>query len=217
MMTESRKWSAGAVVLIAAIVAAGWFLLVSPKRTEAADLKTQTATQDATNVTLEQKLQELKAQQADLPAQRARLAEIQHAVPGNPGLPSLIRDLTAASSKVGVTIDAMMPAAPAAVTTAASAVVAQPDPAAAAAAGPVLYQVPLSLNVSGSYFELEQFVQQLEGLQRAFLVTGFSMAPKPSEEAPDDLGLTVAGRVYMSKDPAPAAVPATPVAPATSN
>ena len=37
-MTETRKWSAGAVVLIVAIVAAGWFLLVSPKRSDAADL-----------------------------------------------------------------------------------------------------------------------------------------------------------------------------------
>jgi Tfp pilus assembly protein PilO len=215
-MTETRKWSAGAVVLIVAIVAAGWFLLVSPKRSDAADLKAQTATQQTANVALQQKLEELKAQQADLPQKRARLAAITTKIPGNPALPSLIRDLTAAGRKVGVSIDSMAPSAPLAVAAAAPGAVAA-APATAAPAGATtdaLLQVPLTLRVTGSYFELEQYVSKLEGLDRSFLVTGFNIADASVAGAPEGaLTITLSGRVFLTQPAAPAAV--TPVAPAT--
>ena len=47
----------GAVV----ILAAGWFLLVSPKKGEAADLQTQAASQVSANAVLETQLQVLRA------------------------------------------------------------------------------------------------------------------------------------------------------------
>ncbi len=215
-MTDTRKWSAVAVVLIAAIFAAGWFLLVSPKRTEAADLQAKTVSQEGTNTSLEQKLQQLKAQQADLPQKRARLAAITTKIPGNPALPSLIRDLTAAGRKIGVSIDSMAPSAPLAVTAAAPGVVAAaPAPAAAGGTADALFQVPLTLKVTGSYFELEQYVSKLEGLKRSFLVTGFNLGQASVSGAPEEaLTITLTGRVFLTQPVAPAAV--TPVAPATS-
>ena len=42
--------------LIVGILAASWFLLVSPKRGEASDLRTQAATQEASNQALQQQL-----------------------------------------------------------------------------------------------------------------------------------------------------------------
>ncbi len=219
-MTDTRKWSAIAVVLVAAIFAAGWFLLVSPKRSEAADLQAKTASQDSANLALQQKLKELQAQQADLPAQRARLAQVRANIPGNPALPSMIRDLTAAARKVGVSIDTMSPSSPVAVAAAAEPGVAAAPTTVGSATAPALYQVPLSLQVTGSYFEVEQFIHELEGLKRSLLVTGFSITPKPSPETPDDLTLALNGRVFVSQDAAPAATavtPVTPVAPATSN
>jgi type IV pilus assembly protein PilO len=216
-MTDTRKWSAAAVVLIVAIVAAGWFLLVSPKRSDATELKAQTATQESANVALQEKLEELKAQQADLPKQRARLAEISTKIPNNPALPSMIRDLTAAGRKVGVSIDSMAPSAPVAVAAAAAApgAVAAPAPAGAAGATDSLLQVPLTLKVTGSYFELEQYLNKLEGLKRSFLVTGFNLGSTSAAGAPEgDLTITLTGRVFLTQPAAPAA--ATPVAPATS-
>lgn len=216
-MTETRKWSAAAVVLIVAIVAAGWFLLVSPKRTAAADLQAKTVSQEGTNTSLEQKLQQLKAQQADLPQKRARLAAITTKIPSNPALPSLIRDLTAAGRKIGVSIDSMAPSAPLAVTAAApGAVAAAPAPAAAAAATDALYQVPLTMNVTGSYFELEQYVSKLEGLKRSFLVTGFTLKNAPPVVGqPDTLELQIQGRVFLS--PAAAKTAASVTAPAVTS
>jgi type IV pilus assembly protein PilO len=210
-MTVTRKWSLLALLLVLAISAAGWFLLISPKRSEAADLRGQTATQEDANARLEQKIQVLMAQQEELPRQRARLALIRSQIPDNPALPALVRDLTAAGRKVGASIDAMSPslpvaAAPAAQTpvAATSGETAETAPAAPTAA---LYQVPLNLEVSGSYFELEQFVNKLEGLKRSFLVTGFTLAEDSESEVPGDLKLSLQGRVFLS--PEVAAAPAT--------
>ena len=57
-----------------AILAAGWFLLVSPKRSEAAALRDQATARRPTTPGCEQKIAELKAQQADLPAAAGQLA-----------------------------------------------------------------------------------------------------------------------------------------------
>jgi hypothetical protein len=114
-MSVTRKWSLLAAVLVLAIVAEGWFLLIAPKRGEAAALRADTVTQEEANERLLQQLEVLKAQQADLPRQRARLAVLGTQIPDNPALPTLIRDLTKAGRKVGVSIDTMAPAVPVAV------------------------------------------------------------------------------------------------------
>jgi type IV pilus assembly protein PilO len=238
-MSVTRKWSLLAALLALAILVAGWFLLVAPKRSEAASLRDQTATQEDANERLLQQLAVLKAQQAELPQQRAKLAVMRTQIPDNPALPTLIRDLTDAGKKVGVSIDSMAPSVPVPAT---AAVPAAPvatttetttegtDTAAAAAAAPAaspLFQVPLNLNVTGSYFELEQFVNKLEGLKRSFLVTGFTLAPaqgapaagaaetaEPGAPAPGDLTLALQGRVFLSPAAAQAAAAAQPITPA---
>lgn len=249
-MSVTRKWSLLAVVLVLAILAAGWFLLVAPKRSEAADLRSQTQQQDDANSQLLADLEQLKQQQADLPKKQAELAVMRKQIPDNPALPTLVRSLTSAGRKVGVSIDTLSPAVPVAVVepVAATPVVVPPTtesdsaeasssdgstadaattPAPVAAPpAPSLYQVPLTVNVTGSYFELEQFVNKLEGLKRSFLVSGFTLAPAASStdagsstdaNAPalGDLTLSLQGRVFLSPPEAAAAdAQTTPAAPA---
>jgi Tfp pilus assembly protein PilO len=91
---------------------------------------------------------------------------------------------------------------------------AQPTtPGQPATASALLYQVPLNLKVSGSYFELEQFINKLEGLQRSFLVSGFTVSASESNDpaAPAGLTLDLQGQVFLSSA-ASAAAPSTPVA-----
>ena len=232
-MTETRKWSALAVVLVAAIFALSWFLMISPKRGEAAELRDKVVSQSDANARLEQQLQVLMAQQQDLPKQRARLADLRTRIPGNPALPSLIRDLTASGRKVGVSIDSMAPSAPVAVVAplapapvpaagtgtgeaTTDSAPAPAVPAAPAAAASTLYQVPLSLTVTGSYFELEQFLNKLEGLKRSMLITGFTLGEASSEAAADDdLSINLTGRVFLSQETT-TPTPTMPVAPAST-
>ena len=89
----TRRWSLLTAVLIVGILAASWFLLVSPKRSEAAELRVQATEQQASNDALVQQLTVLKAQSLDLPKQKAELAVLGKQIPNNPALPTLIRDL----------------------------------------------------------------------------------------------------------------------------
>jgi type IV pilus assembly protein PilO len=225
-MTATRKWSLLAVLLVAAIFAASWYLLIAPKRSEAAGLRSQTVEQDAATERLRQQLEVLKAQAQDLPKQEAFLAQIRRQVPDNPALPAVIRDLSAAAKKSGVELVSLAPGLPVAVVSPvlAPAVVAPtagttaaPSTTTTVAAAPVapaptLFQVPLVVKTSGDYFEIEQFLNRLEGLKRSFLVTGFTLSPASEgglegTSSDGSLNLDIQGRVFLS--PAAAAVVST--------
>ncbi len=198
-MSSTQKWSAIAVLTVATILVGSWFLLVAPKRSEAADLTTKAAKQEQANARLVQKLEVLKAQSAELPAQKATLAKVRQQIPENPALPTLIRDLSAAGKEAGITLASLAPATPTPMV-AAGAPVTTGTPAAGG-----LYQVALTVKASGSYFELEQFVNKLEKLQRSFLVTGFTLAaPEANSGTPatsgtaGELALSISGRVFVA-------------------
>lgn len=219
-MDKLKQYVALTVVGCLGIMAAGWFLLVSPKRAEAAAVREQTLSQESTNAGLRTQLEVLQAQAKDLPKKQADLARVAAKIPDNPSLPSLIRALTAASTSAGVEFVSVTPGAPAAVAAAAAAPVAAApaDPAAApAAAGPAgsLAAIPVAINVVGGYFEVEQFIAALENLPRALRVTNLTLAPgasptdKEKAASTEDgrtLTSTITGSVYMAAN-RPAATP----------
>jgi Tfp pilus assembly protein PilO len=230
-MTATRKWSALAVLLVAAIFAASWFGLIAPKRSDAAKLEADRVTQDATNAGLVQQLELLKAQAQDLPKQEAFLAQIRKQLPDNPALPALIRSLTQGAAKSGVDLISLSPALPIAV---AGPIVAQtvapPTTAPAdqtseeavpvpAPAAPTLFQVPITVKVTGTYFEMEQFLNKVEGLKRSFLVTGFTLKSAPASMGSDveKLNLEIKGRVFLSPAAAATAAASTATAPAVTS
>lgn len=245
-MSMTRKWSLLTAVLIVGILAASWFLLVSPTRGKASDLRDQATQQQATNEGLVQKLNQLKAQSLDLPKQKAALAVFRRQIPDNPALPTLIRDLTAAGRKVGVVVQSMKPGTPVPVVAVAPVPVAPPAsttsdtsgtatdgttdgtstaPAAVAPTAPSLYALPLNLEITGSYFEVEQFLNKLEGMRRSFLVNGFDLKPGGGETsggtsgttaADGDLTLTLDGRVFLSPTLATTATSTSAAAPVTA-
>jgi Tfp pilus assembly protein PilO len=228
-MSMTRRWSLLTAMLIVGVLAASWFLLVSPKRSDASALSAQATKQQASNDALVQQLNELKAQSLDLPKQKAKLAVMRKQIPNNPALPTLIRDLTAAGKKVGVTVVSMKPGPP--VAAAVTVPVAAPVPPAGGtdttavdttsttakgatptAVAPVaapLYLVPLQLEITGSYFEVEQFINKLEGIQRTFLLTGFTLVPgggaatttttaTTTTGTTDGLTLSLTGQVFLA-------------------
>jgi Tfp pilus assembly protein PilO len=200
-----KQWVALTVVGCLAVLAAGWFLVVSPKRSDAADLRTQAEQQRSTNVGLTAKLATLKAQARDLPKQQAALATVAAKIPDNPALPALIRALSAAASDAGVELVSLAPAEPSPVAPAPGAATSPSSPKAAASAvgssgstsstsanavsgdaaaqaagaalNGTLEQIPVAINVVGGYFQIEQFFDRLENLTRALKVSDFTMAP----------------------------------------
>ena len=216
-MDKLKQWVALTVVGCLAVAAAGWFLLISPKRAEASDLRLQADQKTQANGALQTQIAMLKAQAKQLPQQQAKLAAVAAKIPDNPALPALIRALTNAADEAGVELVSLSPAPPAAVAPATSAAtpVAAAAPAAAqpgAAAAPpasigTLQAINLSMNVVGGYFQVEQFFDRLENLTRATKVTAFTLAPgaNPVAKAPAPatnpgkvLQATISGVVYMA-------------------
>ncbi len=224
-MNPKRQWSLLTAVGCLALLAAGWFLLISPKREEAAQLRTDAQAQQDQVRALQGKLSMLRSQQKDLPRQQALLRTAATQIPDNPALPTLIRTLTDAADTAGVNLVSLAPQPPALVG-AAGATPAGATPAASGATAtgvPPLAVIPLTLEVTGGYFELEGFFSQLEKLKRSFLVTGFDIgeaktkAADAGAAASDDefqLGAKVQGKVFMTPATASASKPA--ASPATT-
>src|SRR4051794_12355800 len=180
------------------VLAGGYFLLVSPKRSSAADLRTQAATQTTTNQQLEGQLEVLKAQAKELPKQQAKLAAVAAKIPDNPALPAMVRALTTASTSAGVELVSMTPGTPLAVTAAPAAAAptapgARTAPAAGASAGQ-LTSIPVSLNVVGGYFQIEQFISNLESLPRSMRLSNIGIAPGTNPVKPGSTGAVDDGR-----------------------
>jgi Tfp pilus assembly protein PilO len=227
-MDKLKQYTVFTVLGCLVVLAAGWFLLVSPKRSHAAELRTTAASQVSANSQLETQLAVLKAQAKDLPKQQAKLAKVAAKIPDNPALPAMVRALTTAATSAGVELVSMTPGTPAAVTAApAAAPVAGSARRAAApntAAAGQLAMIPLTLNVVGGYFQVEQFMANLEDLPRSLRVTSLTLAPgsnplKPAATGSVDDGKTLAtsivAQVYMAANRPPATavnVPGQPVA-----
>ncbi len=214
-MTSSRVWSAGAAVVGVLLVIAAWFLLISPQRSAAADLRDQTASQQAANDQIRIKTKQLQAQFASLPERQAQLAEIRQQMPDNPALPSLIRDLSSYADSAGVTLVSVAPGTPQAETPQQASTAAAPGAQPAPAAGAQLMAIPTVVNASGTYSELTLYLQKLQSsMRRAFLVEGIQLAHDSSGSsdkatAANALQMTITGKIFQLSSTAGAA--STPV------
>lgn len=235
-MDKLKQWVTIAVLASVVLLAAGWFLLISPKKGEAADLRTEAAAQVSANAVLETQLSVLRTQAKELPKKQSELAAVAAKIPDNPSLPALIRALTEASTSAGVDFVSVTPGQPV-LPVAAPVQATAPEPATAqttpqvpvapvaggAAGG--LATIPLAINVVGDYFDIAQFTNNLENLPRAMRVMDLTLAPGTSPTAPktstataDDgrsLSTTLNGSVFMAVNrPAATPVVAPPAVPA---
>ncbi len=210
-MTRIRKWTLGTAAVSLFILLVSWFFLVSPKKSEAADVKSQTEAQISSNQQLRTRLDILVAQSAKLPDQQARLAAIRQHLPETAAEAQLIRSLSAAAAATNVNLKSVKPAPAAPVTSAAG--------ASGQLTNSGLMVMNVDTEVFGSYFDLERYLNKLEGMQRSFLVTGFTLVvPDESKGSASGITLTIAGKVYFSPNltTAPAA-PISSAAPSTAS
>ena len=239
-MTAIRKWSLLTALACAAVLAVGWMLLVSPQRADAGLLRADAVSAQEATARLRTQLSMLKSQAEELPAQQARLTEIAARLPDNPALPTLVRALTVAAEKTGVTLVSVAPSVPTLVVDPnAVAVVAAPPPATteegaavvptAAPAGAPLAELLLKLEAVGDFYGLESFIAELEDLQRALLVTGLAIVPGsgPAAAGTAEVGatdgydgrlkLTLDGRVFLTPAVTPAQQSVVAAAPAPAS
>ena len=217
-MTKTRTWSAATAGVCVLLILAAYFLLIAPKRAQAADLRDQTVAQDQANQQTQLKTQQLKAQYAQLPAKQAELAVIKQQLPDNPALPGLIRALSAMADASGVTLVSLAPAPPAPFAGAAAPAAPVVAPAAAGtatSAGTQLLGIATNLVITGDYAGSTLFIQKLQAasakgsgsqLSRAFLVQSIKLAPFAStgtgtlaSAKKGQVQTTVTGQVFVLK------------------
>lgn len=211
-MAKQQQWVVLATVAVLGVLAAGWFLLVSPQRATAADLDTQTASTQSSAAALRTKVATLQAQAKGLPAQRAKLAEVAGRLPAEQQVPALLRSLTAAAARSGVELVSVAPGTASPVGTAG------------------LSRVPLTVTAFGDFSEVEQYLAELEDLPRALRVDDVSVAPGSNPAAPaggtatatDDgrsLLATLSGSVFVApaSTTSPDGAAASPAATAVAN
>ena len=106
-LTKRSAWTLGTAGLCVAISASSWFLVIDPERAEAAESRQQTVVTQDSNAALELKIEQLRLQYADLPARQAELAAVRAALPEEPALAQLIRELQSAAQDAGLTLDSV--------------------------------------------------------------------------------------------------------------
>jgi Tfp pilus assembly protein PilO len=174
MTTRDRK-----ILLVLAglaVLAGFWFLALRPKRTEAAELTTQIAEQQQRLQTAQQTVAQGLHAKAGHARDTAAVAQLGAAVPADDDLPSLLYQLDAASRNAHVTFDSLVrasatsnssssPSASGSTGAPGSASASLPPGATVGTAG--LATLPFTFSFTGSYFDLQRFVGDLQGFVRA--------------------------------------------------
>jgi hypothetical protein len=202
-MTTTRRWVAGAVAAALLLVTGSWFLLISPQRAQAAQLREQTGTQQSANAMIRLRTQQLRAQFASLPQRRAELADIQQQFPASTELSALLRQLAAVADDAGVSVESITPGPLQPLGGAAAGTTSGTAAGAATGSTPDVQAIVTTLVVNGGYAELTLLLQKLQGsMRRAFLVESLTLAPGQASTgtaATSDarLTMTVTGKVFV--------------------
>lgn len=147
------------------------FFLVLPKKAEVAEARKDLATAEEQEQELQLQLQQLEAAQAAAPQATEEIRRLEELVPPTADLPGLILLLSGAANDAGVDFFSMSPAAPTPSTGQFSV-------------------IPTQVIVTGSYFAIEEFLYNVETLQRAGKVLSLSLAPGGGEAATTETSTT---------------------------
>jgi Tfp pilus assembly protein PilO len=221
LANRTAKWSAGTAALCAVLLVATWFLLVTPRRAAAAETRAAQAAAQQANDVLRAKLQQLRAQFADLPRTQAELAKLHQQVTPTADLADVVRSVSALSSAAGTTLEGIAPSAPTAVggasagraatggtsnavsggasggaasTAAASGSGSGSSADGTASAARGVIDIPLSITVTGDYYQVVGFIRRVQTeMSRALLIGGVQIN---QEEAGATVRLNLTGHVF---------------------
>jgi Tfp pilus assembly protein PilO len=150
----ARIWVITGAAAIVLLAVASWFLLISPKFAESADVRSQVEDTQTQLIALRKKIAGLEDQKARLSTFKAALQANQRALPSDPGVPDFLRQLQAAGSATSVKVSGVSVAPPA-----------------QAVGLPGVWQLPITLTAEGDPDNLGEFLNQLQAVQpRAVLV-----------------------------------------------
>ena len=151
--------------LIAAVAAVvvGLLVLVAlvlPRMGQVNEKQDELASAQEQQQTLEAQVGQLEDAKRQAKSVQKELDGLQTKIPPTVNLPRLIRQLQGSADDAAVDFMSVSPGAPA-----------------PAASGGGVSTIPMQINVTGSYFSVEEFLYKLENLPRAARVTQITVAP----------------------------------------
>jgi len=225
LANRTVKWSAGTAALCAVLLITTWFLLIAPRQGHVAETRAAEVAAQQANDVLKAKVQQLRAQFADLPKTQAELAALHRQLTPAADLPGVVRSVSALSTAAGTTLESLSPGAPTVLggaaksgggpAAAAAAAVADPAAGAGAAAGAGsgagagaagggrVVSIPLVLVVTGDYYQVVGFIRRIQTeMPRALLISGIQIDQDP---AGGQVRLSLTGQVFTLPDQGKAA------------
>lgn len=163
------------VVLVVVAV----FLLVLPKSAEIAKTEEDLVAAQQQESSLRVQLAALQEAQAEAPQTKRAIQRVETQVPSTADEPALIRFLRDAADRAAVDLFQFSPNAPA------------PDPSGQ------FSTISTSVNVTGSYFALDEFLFRLESLPRAAKVTNVSVSPGGTTDTTGTSTTTTSSQLSM--------------------
>lgn len=175
----TRKIAAAAVAILV-VLAVGWyFILWSPQTAKIRTAKATLATAQTSEVALQGQLTALEKLKTSLPLMRRQLGTLDASLPAGSQLDRTISQVSAAADEADVVVVSISPQ--------------QSAGSVVAPAG--LNEVPVSLTVNGSYFQLMNFIYFLDHMPRLFVVSGINLSPGSSSE----LAGQINGNIFYTK------------------
>jgi Tfp pilus assembly protein PilO len=142
-----------------------WFVVLwGPQGSALSRAKKRADTAEQQRDTLQDQLTRLKASKRDEPLKRSQLETLRVAVPDDPNLAQFILDANDAASRSGIEFLSITPTPP-----------SQSGGGTPSAAG-APPAVKLSMNITGGYFQVLDFVNRLDRLPRIVVIDGMTLS-----------------------------------------
>ncbi|MGQ0846232.1 MAG: hypothetical protein ACT4QF_19085 [Sporichthyaceae bacterium] len=172
-LTPTRKTAAIGAALIAVGMTASWFLVLSPRGADVAEVKDQTALAASANASLRSQIAARQAQAAQLPEMVKLSDALSARFPATAEQAKLFSMIGAAAASAGIApqyVTNLTVQAPADATSSPSAGL----PGVASPIGKIASQL-VTMDVRGKPDQIRKFVANLEDLPRAFQVTSLNL------------------------------------------
>ena len=171
-MMSGRRTPMIAGIVMAALVIIAFLFVVSPKRAQVSEAEATLEAARADELTLRAQVASLRQSEAQAPANRKLIRQVEQQLPPTADPQGFILLLKNAADKAGVDLTQQTIGVPT-----------------AGANG--VTTIPITISLTGTYFSQDEYLFQLETLPRAAKVVTVSLAPTGT------LATTTAGRLTM--------------------
>jgi Tfp pilus assembly protein PilO len=178
---DSRRAPLFAGLAVAGVAILMVLLLVLPKMSQVSTAQNELDQAQSDQQTLESRKSALEDAKAAAPQARKTIAEVHKRIPPTADEPGLILLLQNAAISAGIDVLSLSPGTPVLDTTSG------------------LSKITVGVNATGTYFDVTDFMYQIETLPRAAIVTNLSLAPgETSQTGVPLLTLTASIQTYTS-------------------